>query len=282
MLDKINARIGFMQGRLTKPKDKLIQSFPFENWKNEFSNGRKLGFGNIVFLFDDYRCEENPLSTDKGLVELQNICEKTGMNIASISVDYFMHKPFTASKKQADENIEILKKLILKAKILKIPLIEIPLLDNSSINNTGYKDLIISKINTVLPFATQNDVKLAFETDLPPKRFLAFIKKFDAKSVGIVYDSGNSAFSGYNPAEELALFGKYITNVHIKDRILNGHSVELGQGGTDFDALFKALRTINYSGKFILQVARGNDGEEEKTLVKQRNFVVSLIEKYLI
>ena len=38
----------------------------------------------------------------------------------------------------------------------------------------------------------------------------------------------------------------------------------LGEGDTDFDAVFDALSSVGYSSDFILQVARGADGDELK------------------
>ena len=32
----MNERIGFMQGRLSKPVKNLIQAFPWEDWEKEF------------------------------------------------------------------------------------------------------------------------------------------------------------------------------------------------------------------------------------------------------
>ncbi len=51
-------------------------------------------------------------------------------------------------------------------------------------------------------------------------------------------------------------------SVHLKDRKLAGGIVPLGQGDTDFEELFQALAAIRYMGDFILQVARGSEGDE--------------------
>jgi hexulose-6-phosphate isomerase len=76
------------------------------------------------------------------------------------------------------------------------------------------------------------------------------------------YDSGNSASLGYSPANEFAAYGDRIGSVHIKDRVLNGGTVPLGTGNTDFAALFSCLEKIEYRGDFTLQVARGTPGDE--------------------
>ena len=45
-------QIGIMQGRLTCPKGRGIQFFPFDNWENEFYKAEKLGLDEIEFIFD--------------------------------------------------------------------------------------------------------------------------------------------------------------------------------------------------------------------------------------
>ena len=44
--------IGIMQGRLSKKPHKQLQSFPWDNWKNEFANAASLGFDAIEWLVD--------------------------------------------------------------------------------------------------------------------------------------------------------------------------------------------------------------------------------------
>lgn len=45
-------KIGIMQGRLSPPKNKLIQNFPLETWKNEFLLSKKLGLKSIEWVFE--------------------------------------------------------------------------------------------------------------------------------------------------------------------------------------------------------------------------------------
>ena len=65
---------------------------------------------------------------------------------------------------------------------------------------------------------------------------------------------------GYNVEEEFKFYGNYISDVHIKDRVFNGGSVELGSGDADFDALVIELKKIDYSGLIILQAYRDDEG----------------------
>ena len=89
----------------------------------------------------------------------------------------------------------------------------------------------------------------------------------------IVYDIGNSAGLGYDTKEEIELLGKYIINVHIKDRILGGQGMPLGTGNADFGKTFAALRQVNYQGMFTFEVARGAPGREAEHAKSSLNFL---------
>ena len=68
--------------------------------------------------------------------------------------------------------------------------------------------------------------------------------------------------------EEIKAYGRRILNVHIKDRILHGTTVPLGQGNADIPKVLKELDSIGYNGNFILQTARAVD-ENHTTILSQ-------------
>ena len=74
------------------------------------------------------------------------------------------------------------------------------------------------------------------------------------------YDIGNSASLGYDTEEEITCYGSQITDVHIKDRTKGGGSVQLGTGDADIEKSLSLLAEIGYSGLFILQAYRDDDG----------------------
>ena len=120
-----------------------------------------------------------------------------------------------------------------------IKFIILPLVDNGKIENQKQEMTLISFLKKINPVLRTNKIKILFEANFKPKKYLKFIKKFNRKFFGINYDTGNSASYGFNPNEEISLYGKYIDNVHIKDRIYNGNTVPLGEGNTDFLTIFK-------------------------------------------
>ena len=78
--------------------------------------------------------------------------------------------------------------------------------------------------------------------------------------ITINYDSGNSASLGYSIFEELNILGNKITNIHIKDRLLNGFSVELGKGNANLKFLKKFIIENNYNGVITFQAYRDTEG----------------------
>ena len=73
--------------------------------------------------------------------------------------------------------------------------------------------------------------------------------------------------------EEIKKYGKYIKNVHIKDRYFKGSTVKLGFGDANFDEVFKNLKKIKYSGYFILQTARSRNNLHKKEIIDNLKYL---------
>ena len=102
---------------------------------------------------------------------------------------------------------------------------------------------------------------------------------FPEEHFGINYDIGNSAALGFNPSDEFAAYGCRVINVHVKDRILGGTTVELTTGNADFEAVFKEIAKQGYHGNFILQTARAIDGNHSKVLNDYRDLTKQWLEQ---
>ena len=63
-------QLGIMQGRLTPPKGRGIQFFPFDYWENEFWMAKELELDEIEFIFDYDRYDQNPLQNYKILFNI--------------------------------------------------------------------------------------------------------------------------------------------------------------------------------------------------------------------
>ncbi len=262
--------LGFMQGRLSPIVENRIQSFPWLNWQQEFSEAQKIGFQLMEWTIDGHDYESNPVF--KNVSEIKERKKRNQISIPSITNDHFMETPpWKTNRGQCRDN---LKKLIEAMKTLDMKILVIPLVDNSSIKSDPGKSEIVKNLFLELEQELKsNDVQIAFETDLDPKRNEAFIQDFPDSVFGINYDIGNSASLGYRPQEEIKLYGNRIINVHVKDRHLGGTTVALGEGSADFVSCFEALQKSDYLGNYILQTARAKDGRHGITLKKAKEFV---------
>lgn len=277
---------GIMQGRLTEPKGRGIQFFPFENWENEFFLAKELQLDEIEFIFDYERYEENPLWSKEGTERIRQIIEETGVVVSSVCFDYFMRRAFYKRTGEEWENLRAENKKVMKRILdamyeIGASLLEIPLVDDSSMKTEVEKQ---NFMEFLIEIADGTDASFLFglETDLPPEKFKEYLDRIHHPRIGANYDSGNSSGLGYNPYEEVTILRDKIYNIHIKDRVLHGSTVALGTGSADFERFFHGLAEIKYQGSFILQAARAEEGEESDNISRQLSFVKEYVKKYLL
>ena len=224
--------------------------------------------------------------TPEGIKQIEKLKEETGIQINTVCFDYFMRRPFyKAAPEEQDlireENTKIIKQILGSMEQLGIGLIEVPLVDASSLSNNIEKAAFREWLLQIVE-STNQSIRFGLETDLNPMDFLKYLKGFNSVQIGANYDSGNSSGMGYDVYEEVTILKDYIYNIHIKDRVYHGTTVQLGTGSADFDRMFQGLKKIGYRHNFILQAARGTDGEEESNISEQIEFVKKCIEKYSI
>lgn len=276
--------IGIMQGRLTEPKGRGIQFFPFDNWEDEFYSARDCGLDEIEFIFDYDNYEKNPLWSDSGIQSVRHLMKSTSIEINTVCFDYFMRRPFYKAPKDKEaliknENTIIIKGVLSAMDQLGIRLIEIPLVDDSSLKSVEEKVKFKSWLQEIIKSAPEG-IRFGLETDLPPQEFKDYILSFEEPRLGANYDSGNSSGIGYDLYEEVTTLQDLIFNIHIKDRVYHGTTVQLGTGSADFERFFQGLQEIGYRGNFILQAARGVEGKEEENITGQMLFLNDLIRRY--
>lgn len=277
--------LGIMQGRLTPSRGRGIQFFPFDNWKEEFYIGKKLGIKEIEWIFDYEKYKENPLWTDDETTILKRIIDETGVKVRSVCFDYFMRRPFYKAGDSdkgtlRTENLGIAEHVLLSMKEIGASLLEIPMVDDSSVKNGEEKKEVIAFLREVLTIAKPLNIMVGCETDMPVGTFRSFLDEINDEDIYANYDSGNSSGLGYDHEAEIKSLDKYIANVHIKDRQRYGTTMALGTGSADFDKVFSSLKSIAYDKSILLQAARGTDGDEENNIAGQLSFVKDYCKKY--
>ncbi len=256
-------RIAIMQGRLLPPQHGRFQCFPRDRWREEFGNAVKAGLDAIEWIYGLEGAGVNPLATDGGIAELQALSRHHGIAVVSLCADYFMDRPFvTAGPTEFDELTAHLIWLLDRCRLAGIGRAVLPFVDASRIHSPVQEAAIVDMLQKVLPHAATAGVELHLETAFGPDDLAALLARLPHPFLKANYDSGNSSSLGYDVRLELAAYGLRIGSVHIKDRLRGGGTVPLGTGDADLPALLTGLAAISYDGDFVLQAARGPEGEE--------------------
>ena len=273
-------KIGIMQGRLAPRWKGRYQAFPVGYWQSEFHIARELGLDNIEFILDYGTEHLNPLMTDYGIDEIKATIVESGVGVKAICADYFMEAPFHSHHQKRSE--AVLETLLKNAGSLGVTDIVIPCVDHSSLKTNEHMDMVTESITKALPLAERLLINLNFETDLAPKPFQAFLKRFQSQRIKVNYDIGNSAALDYNPTEEFEAYGALISDLHIKDRVKGGGSVKLGTGNAKYDVVFGLLKQIGFKGNVTMQASRGADFlSEYQHITDQLKFTRDYFKKYL-
>ncbi len=273
-------RIGIMQGRLSPMNNGKIQTFPANTWKDEFVIAKEIGYELIEWVFDLTDIRKNPLLTKTGRSQINQQKKDFNIEIPSICCDYFIEFPFhTDSLDQRIQAQGMLIELIRISPEIGAKYLEIPLIGKSSIKDSLAAEITLNFFESIEPLLNENDVYLLLETDIMPTELNYLLERIKSNRIQLNYDTGNSAFWGFDTEYELSHYGNRIGNIHIKDCTPKDYSVMLGTGNVDFDLTFKMLKDLKYEGDFILQAARGDDDISlAKTYFK---FTKSYIDKYL-
>jgi len=254
-------KIGVMQGRLLPKYKGRYQAHPVGYWQDEFRVAKELGLDHVEFILDFNNVEENPIIKKGGIDEIQLLSEQTGVTVKTICADYFMEAPLHSTNKiESELSQQIMTRLLNSSKELDITDVVVPCVDQSTLADQSALDRFVEKLMPMVALADRYEINISLETDLAPQPFAELLDRFDSNCVTVNYDIGNSAALGYDLIEELDAYGHKITDIHIKDRVLNGGSVVLGDGAADFNCFFNKIKEFNYQGPYIMQAYRDEDG----------------------
>jgi len=196
-------------------------------------------------------------------LELTRLCTDHGVGIESVCADWFMDFPLVGvDGNESRQRWSRLEWLLRQCSRLKINRVVVPFVDASAIKNSSDLKSVTDGMNSLGTVIDATNVEVHLETSLAPQQFSALLAQIPHPRVKVNYDAGNSASLGYRPHDEFDAYGARVGSVHLKDRVKGAGTVPLGDGDTDFDSLFGCLRTVDYKGDFILQVARGVEGDE--------------------
>ena len=272
-------RLGVMQGRLAEPSPGKIQEFPKKNWESEFPILRNLGIHLLEWTIDWQGIDDNPILNESEIPKIVKLQIENELVIPSATLDCFMQ--FPCWHDDFSESSFLRYKILLEnGRTLGLKYLVLPLVDASSINSDYKLESLFDFCKRITPHLISAEVQIVFESDYSSLDLLDFISKFDSRYFGVNYDIGNSASLGYSPKHEIESYGDWIKNVHVKDRVLGGSTVPLGEGSADFETVFGTLASINYSGNFILQTARSSTGDHVGVIEKYRDMTLKWMDRY--
>lgn len=253
-------RIGFMQGRLTNKNGFFPQEFPFDVWEKEFDRASEIGLSSMEWMFNAEAWENNPIVHKEGMAVINKKIKESNVKISGICANYFM-KNSLYNPKDIESNQKILQKLIYNAKAVNCPNIILPLFEASEFETADAEGK--EYLRKILNEVELDNIHILFETDAAVADIVAYIETMENTNVGLCYDIGNATGSGKNVLRELETFSRYIGNVHIKDKKINGTSVMLGTGDAPFGECISCLAKKGYKGSFILESYFGEDAIQD-------------------
>lgn len=288
-------KLGIMQGRLTSPKNRTGIQFPLydsDEIINEFEVAGMIGLDYIEWnickglpnlFMGDFYCKE----TLKGLKNSSKI------SIDSICLDYLMDLDLLGKDLIfATDTINWITNIAetIDCKTLVIP-----------IHNINMEMLPIRYL--ISQILERYNIKIVFEfldsnsfTGINFINDLLYVDKLnfrDNTKVGCCFDIGNNCLVLGNVVtpsqknhegiikemENYYRHGK-LYHIHIKEKDKYGDTVSLGEGiigKRGWREIFAFLKDIKYSGDYILQVARGENGDEINYIHEQIDFVKGLM-----
>ena len=263
-----------MQGRLSKSLTGKIQEFPINTWEKEFELANKLGLRAIEWTLDYADFKLNPLFNLKEQPKIKSLQDQFSINIPSITLDCFVEAPFykrneiTGLTSDTNDLLWIIENL----QNVEVKILVLPIVAESGVFNKNYLSNLIKCLKAIEKDLAKTKKQIAIECEFDINSIAVLLSELNPDYFGINFDMGNSASLGHNPEEELTVCNGRILNIHIKDRLLAGHTVKLGNGAVNFQKIAQLLNDQGYAGNMILQAARDFKEDETKLIASYIDF----------
>ena len=263
-----------MQGRLSKSLTGKIQEFPVNTWEKEFELTNQLGLRAIEWTLDYADFKLNPLFNLKEQPKIKSLQDQFSIKIPSITLDCFVEAPFYKRNEitgLTSDNNDLLW-IIENLQNVEVKILVLPIVAESGVFNKNYLSNLIKCLNAIEKDLAKTKKQIAIECEFDINSIAALLSELNPDYFGINFDMGNSASLGHNPEEELTVCSGRILNIHIKDRLLAGHTVKLGSGAVNFQKIAQLLNDQGYAGNMILQAARDFKKDETKLIASYIDF----------
>jgi hexulose-6-phosphate isomerase len=266
--------LGIMQGRLSKSLNGKIQEFPKDCWEIEFELANDLGLGAIEWTLDYADYKLNPIFNVKEQTKIKRLQDRYSIKIPSITLDCFVEAPFYKYNELNGLKSDIGDLLWIAENLqnLEVNILVLPVVAESGVFTEAYLSKLIECLNSIEKQLSKTKKQIAIECEFNLDYMRTLLGALNPDYFGINFDMGNSASLGHKPEVELSVCSGRIINVHIKDRLLGGHTVKLGSGAVNFQKIAELLNDQGYAGNMILQAARDFDLDEKELIASYIDF----------
>ncbi len=289
MLPISGLSFGTLQGSLSPPESGRLGCFPRKHWRDELPRAREAGLSYIEWIYDSEGAISNPLTTDAGMEELIALKTHFGLEVPTVYASWFLTNPLIrCTESELARRQRFLHALLRAAGRTGASHLVLPLLGNACPKDEAEKLAALRVLNQALDTVEATGVELHVEASLEPVSFQDFLARIPHPMLRVHWNSGNSAALGYRPLDEFSAYGDHIGSVHLKDTRrpdpvaadptlpspdVSARPVPFGEGIVNFGEVFKALRSILYTGGVTLEVARGASGDEVDSIKTQLAFL---------
>jgi sugar phosphate isomerase/epimerase len=267
---------GIMQGRLST-KDKMpLQSFPVNNWQEEFKLASELKIDQIEWLVDDVKKNSNnPILTTTGRSQILDTSYKNNIDVKTLCAHYFINYDINFIQNNRKEIEYDFLNLLEFSDLVGIKMISIPFMDQISLKNYDLRQEISDFFNKVL---IGNGPIVLIESDLEGILIKDFIESLSLDRLGVLYDTGNANAYNLNPIKDFSVLSDHIYELHIKDRAsISGDTMRLGMGDTPFELYKDILDQHKWKGPLVLETPTFKNFYEEA--FHNINFLNTWLEK---
>jgi len=243
--------LGVMQGRLSDKYNCPLQSFPWFSWRDEFARAAKLRLTSIEWLLDGERDMENPIASNQGRDEINELCEQNEIHISSLCAHTFIDGALLEHGLRGRKAVDHLSRVLDWAWEAKSDYVVLPAMEAMSLSSGAAKGTLMAVLESVL---SKDGPVVLLESDLRAAELMEFIDESGVDRLGVLYDIGNATALGFDVVEDLALLKPYLLEIHIKDRKrLHGPSTRLGEGDTLFNDAAQVLAELSWRGPVVLE-----------------------------
>ena len=259
------------------------------SWLESLTIARKLGFDFVEMSIDetDERLSRLEWSNEEKL-KVKRAIEETGVRIPSICLSGHRRFPFgSLDSAKRNKALEIMQQAIDLADYLGIRVIQLAGYDvYYEEKSKETRQFFIENLTLACQMAGEKQIVLGIEIMDDPfinsiSNYLQIAKEVDSPWLFVYPDVGNLSAWGNNVSEELTLGKKEIAAIHLKDTeaVRSDYpgkfkDVPFGTGCVDFVSALKTLKTLQYSGPFLIEMWSEKSDDYESEIKRALEFLL--------